>query len=167
MANPLTVCIIINCGKLLKRWEYQTILPVPWETCMWVKKQQLELCMEQLIGSGLRKEHGRPACCHPVYLTYTLSFPGGSDCNIGYLGSIPGSGISPGEGNGNPLHYSWLENSMNIGAWRATVHGLVKSWARLSEVMRNASLDESQAGIKIGRRNINNLRYADHSTLMA
>ena len=56
---------------------------------------------------------------------------------------------------------------MNIGAWRATVHGLVKSWAQLSEVMRNASLDESQAGIKIGRRNINNLRYADHSTLMA
>ena len=56
---------------------------------------------------------------------------------------------------------------MNIGAWRATVHGLVKSLAQLSEVMRNASLDESQAGIKIGRRNINNPRYADDTTLVA
>ena len=45
--NPLTVWIITNCGKLLKRWECQTILPVSWETCMWVKKQQLE----QLTGS--------------------------------------------------------------------------------------------------------------------
>ena len=52
-------------------------------------------------------------------------------------------------------------------AWRATVHGLVKSWAQLSEVMRNASLDESQAGIKIGRRNINNLRHGDDTTLTA
>ena len=40
------VCIITNYGKLLKRWEYQTLLPVSWETCMLVKKQQLEPCME-------------------------------------------------------------------------------------------------------------------------
>ena len=49
------VWIITNCGKLLKRWEYQTILPVSWETCVQVKKQQLEPCMEHLIGSRLRK----------------------------------------------------------------------------------------------------------------
>ena len=54
--KPLTVWITTNCGKLLKRWEYQTILPVSWETCMQVKKQQLDPCMEQLIGSRLRKE---------------------------------------------------------------------------------------------------------------
>ena len=47
---------IINCGKLLKRWLYQTILPVSWETCMRVKKQHLEPCMEQLVGSRLKKE---------------------------------------------------------------------------------------------------------------
>ena len=35
-----------NCGKFLKRWKYQTMLPVPWETCIWVKKQQLESYME-------------------------------------------------------------------------------------------------------------------------
>ena len=60
-----------------------------------------------------------------------LGFPGGSDgkesaCNVGAHGSIPGSGRSPGEGNGYSLQYSWLENSMNRGAWRATVHGLTK-----------------------------------------
>ena len=54
-------------------------------------------------------------------------FPGGSDgkefaCNVGDPGSIPGSRRSPGEGNGNPLQYSCLENLMNRGAWQATAH---------------------------------------------
>ena len=56
-----------------------------------------------------------------VCTTRDLGFPGGSDgkestCNVGDLDSIPGSGRSPGEGNGDPLHYSCLENSMNRGA---------------------------------------------------
>ena len=51
MPKPLIVWITINCGKLLKRWEYQTIWPVSWETCMQVRKQQLELDMEQETGS--------------------------------------------------------------------------------------------------------------------
>ena len=46
-----------------------------------------------------------------------------SACNVGDLGSIPGLGRSPGEGNGNPLQYSCLENPMDRGAWWATVHG--------------------------------------------
>ena len=46
--------------------------------------------------------------------------------NAGDLGSIPGSGRSPGEGNGNPLQYSCLENPMDRGAWRATVHWVTK-----------------------------------------
>ena len=58
-------------------------------------------------------------------------FPGGSDgeestCNAGYLGSIPGSGRSPGEGNDNLLQYSCLENPMDRGARWATVHGIAK-----------------------------------------
>ena len=66
------------------------------------------------------------------------SSPGGSEvkvsaCNAGDLGSIPGSGRSPGEGNGNPLQYSCLENPMDGGAWWATVHGVAKSWTRLSD----------------------------------
>ena len=53
--------------------------------------------------------------------------------NVGNLGSIPGSGRSPGEGNGNPLQYSCLEDPMDGGAWWATVHGVAKSQTRLSD----------------------------------
>ena len=49
--KPLTVWITTNCGKLFKRWEYQTTWPTSWEICMQVKKQQLELDMEQQTGS--------------------------------------------------------------------------------------------------------------------
>ena len=64
-------------------------------------------------------------------------FPSGSDgkesaCNSGDLGLIPGLGRSPGEGNGYPLQYSCLENSMDRGAWWAIVHGVAKSRTRLS-----------------------------------
>ena len=51
MPKPLTVWIIVNCGKLFKRWEYQTTLPAPWKICMQVKKQKLELDMEQQTDS--------------------------------------------------------------------------------------------------------------------
>ena len=51
------VWITANCGKFFKRWEYQTMLPVSWEICMQVKKQQLELDMEHQIGSKLGKEY--------------------------------------------------------------------------------------------------------------
>ena len=50
-AKPLTVWITINCGKFFKRWEYQTTWPASWETYMQVRKQQLELDMEQQTGS--------------------------------------------------------------------------------------------------------------------
>ena len=64
-----------------------------------------------------------------------MCFPGGSEvkasaCNAGDLGLIPGSGRSPGEGNGNPLQYSCLENPMDGRAWWATVHGVAKSQTR-------------------------------------
>jgi len=64
------VWITTNCGKFLKRWEYQTILPVSSKTCMQDKKQQFELDMEQWTGSKLGKEHIKAVYCHPVYLTY-------------------------------------------------------------------------------------------------
>ena len=54
--KPLIVWITTNCGKFLKRWEYQTTWPASWEICMQVKKQQLELDMEQQTGSKLGKE---------------------------------------------------------------------------------------------------------------
>ena len=66
MLKLLTVGIIMNCGKLLKWWEYQTILPVSWEICMQVNNQQFKPCMEQLTGLGLRKEYNKAVYCHLV-----------------------------------------------------------------------------------------------------
>ena len=57
MQKPLTVWITTNCGKFLKRGEYQTTWPASWEICMHIKKQQLELDMEQQTGSKLGKEY--------------------------------------------------------------------------------------------------------------
>ena len=70
--------------------------------------------------------------------TRISGFPGGSGakasaCNVGDVGSIPRLGRSPGEGNGNLLQYSCLENPMDGGAWWATVHGVAKSRTRLSD----------------------------------
>ena len=73
------------------------------------------------------------------YLMFAIlvGFPGDSDgnesvCNAGDVGSVSGLGRSPGEGNGNPLQYSCLENSTDRRAWQATVHGVAKSQTRLS-----------------------------------
>ena len=67
-----------------------------------------------------------------------MGFPGGSEvkasaCNVGDLSLIPGLGRSPGEGTGNPLQYSCLENPMDGEAWWATVHGVAKSQTQLSD----------------------------------
>ena len=73
MPKPLTVWITTNCGKFWKRWEYQTTWPASWEICMQIKKQQLELDMEQQNGSKSGKEYVKAAYCHPAYLTYMQS----------------------------------------------------------------------------------------------
>ena len=59
--------------KFLQEMEYQMTLPVSWEICMQIKKQQLELDMEQLTGSKLGKEYIEALYCHPAYLTYMQS----------------------------------------------------------------------------------------------
>ena len=108
MLKLLTVWTTTNCGKFLKRWEYQTTLSASCETCVQVKKQQTEPDMEQWTGSKLGKEYVKAVYCHLAYLTYMLEY-----------------------------------------------------------IMRNARLDEAQGQIQIAGRNINNLRYADDTTLMA
>ena len=72
-----------NCGKLFKRWEYQTTWPASWEICTQVKKEQLKLDMEQQTGSKLGKEYIKAVYYHPAYLTSMQS--------------------TSGEGNGTPL----------------------------------------------------------------
>ena len=78
-------------------------------------------------------------------LSMMVGFPGGSDgkesaCNAGDPGSIPGSGRSPGGGNGNPLQYSCLGNPMDRGAWHATVQGVAKNLTQLSRQACNKEL---------------------------
>ena len=68
MPKPLTVWTTTNCGKFWKRWEYQTTWPASWEICMQVRKQQLELDMEQQTDSKSGKEY--TVYYHPAYLTY-------------------------------------------------------------------------------------------------
>ena len=68
-----TVWITTNCRKFFKRWEYQTTRPASWEICMQVKKQQIELDMEQQIVSKSGKECIKAVYCHPAYLIYMQS----------------------------------------------------------------------------------------------
>ena len=102
MPKPLTVWITINCGKFWERWEYQTTWLASWETYLQVRKQKLELDMEQ--QTGVLQGCILSPCLFNFYAEY---------------------------------------------------------------IMRNAGLEEAQAGVKIAGRNINNLRYADDTTLMA
>ena len=67
------VDITTDCGKFLKRWEYQTTLLASWEICIQVREQQLETDMEQLTGPKLGKEYIKDVYCHPAYLTYMQS----------------------------------------------------------------------------------------------
>ena len=63
----------------------------------------------------------------PSHIRFSEQVAWKATCNVGDLGSIPGSGRSPGGGHGNPLHYSRLENPTDRGAWWATVHRVIKS----------------------------------------
>ena len=115
MPKPLTEWITINYGKFWKRWEYQTTWPASWETYMQVRKQQLELDMEQQT--------------FPTRKRLFQLFQIGKAVRQGYI---------------------LLPCLFNFYA---------------EYIMWNARLDEAQAGVKITRRNINNLRYADDTAL--
>ena len=73
MPKPLTVWITTNCGKFLTSWEYETTLPASWEICMQVKKEQLELDMEQWSGSKLWKDYVKAVYCHPAIYMQSIS----------------------------------------------------------------------------------------------
>ena len=111
---PLRLWVICGPGRLLGLWT---------------------------VGGTLVWDYGPPYSQRPVSVPVLPVLPDRSvgkesACSagdIGDRGSIPGPGRSPGEGNGNPLHYSCLENPMDRGAWRAAVHGVTKSLTRVSD----------------------------------
>ena len=94
------------------------------------------------------KWEGNPKVGIFVYVQLIWGFPGGSEvknppANAGNVGSIPGSGRSPGEGNGNPLQYSCLRNPMDRGAWQATVHGVAKESDMTQQLNNNNNTADS------------------------
>ena len=120
-------------------WQIHYNLPIhlPTYTPIFLPEKYYEQC--SLVGYPRRVEMGL-TYTHTHTYTYTYNTWGFSDdsygkectCNAGDPHSVPESGRSLGEGNGYPPHYSCLENSMDRGAWQATVHGVTKSqtWLR-------------------------------------
>ena len=115
-----------------------------WTSMVWGKKKDLHLEEEDYILNNLILKdffYAEFLCytshCSKTWFTVTYEtwymelpqwFSGKkSACNTGDVGSIPGLGRSPGKGNGNPLHYSCLDNFMDRRAWRATIHGFAKA----------------------------------------
>ena len=118
------------------------ILPAAWHVCLVAGGRIPEL--EPSWGSPAHPIRvPMKVCAHPTNNPvpeeeaehYTESKSGSgvkeSTCSAGDPGLLPGSGRSPGEGNGNPLQYSCLENSMDRGTWRVTVCGITESWTQL------------------------------------
>ena len=102
MPKPLTVWITINYGKFWKRWEYQTTWPASWEICVQVKKQQVELDMEQQTGSKLGKEYIKTVYCHLPYLTDIQS----TSCKmLGWMNELQ-AGIKTAGKNTNNFRYA-------------------------------------------------------------
>ena len=112
----------------LEFWSRHLDTAVPWTSGL-LRKGYLGSIDSKLLTAVTALLIGGIQC--------TMGFLSGSDsieftCNAGDLGSIPGSGRAPGGGHGYPLQYFCLENSMDRGAWWATVHGVAKSRRRLS-----------------------------------
>ena len=163
MSKPLTVWVTIYCGKFWKRWEYQTTWPASWETCMQVRKQQLELNMEQQTGSKLGKEYVKAVYCHPAFFFF-IYFISWRLITLQYCSVFCHT-------------LTWISHGFtciprpsppsNLPLYPIPVLGPCLFNLYAEYIMRNTGLDEAQAGIKIAGRNINNLRYADDTTLMA
>ena len=122
-----------------QRREYLTLLLV----CLNEAREEREEWASKAVSSFIciiRSINKKGNFSSAIYKRY-LGFPGAAVVNnllanagdVRNASSILGSGRSPGIGNGNSLHYSCLENSMDKGAWRATVHRITKSWTRLSK----------------------------------
>ena len=148
-------------GNYLKRWKYHITLPVSWVMCMQVNKQQLESYMEQLTGSKLGKEYEKAVYRHPVYITYMQS--------VQFSCLVVSDSLRPhGLQHARPPCPSWTTGACSNSCWSSWwCHPTISSSVIPSPpvfnlyaeyIMQNASLDKSQAGIKIARRNINNLR---------
>ena len=117
------------------------------------------------VGKILWRRNRLPT---PVFLGFPCGWAGKeAACNAGDLSSIPGLARSPGEENSNPLQYSCLENSLDRGAWQATVHGVTKSWTWLSNFHFHFSKYVCQQSFKIHEKSLIKLKeITDQTTIM-
>ena len=116
-AKSLTVWITINCGKFWKRWEYQTTWSASWEICIQVRKQQLELDMEQQTGSKYEVHHGYilSLCLFNLYAEYIMRHFGLDEAQAGI--KITGRNINNLRYADDTIHSSWKKAKKN---WRAS-----------------------------------------------
>ena len=128
---PMLTCLFIVWDLRLSPGGH-IIIPI-WEKQKLSQQEDVISKCPHNPGAG----RAEPLLCGPTLQDW--SFPGAQWWRIclqcrdrGDLGSVPGLGKSPGEGNGSPLQYSGQENPKNRGAWQATVHGIAKSRTQLS-----------------------------------
>ena len=161
--KALTVWITTNCGQLLKRWEYQTTWPVSWVTCVQVKKQCGRPRLDPWVGNT---PWSRAWQRTPVFLPGQSPWteePTVQRDGYDWATELYWTEMKPvrtGHGTIN-----WFQ--IRKGVCRGCILSPCLFNLHAEYVMRNAGLEESQAGIKIAGRNISNLRYADDTTLMA
>ena len=149
------ICWHIECSTFtassFRIWNSSTEIPSPPLALFIVMFSKAHLTsLPGYLGLGDWSHHRDYLGHEDLFCSSFVGFPGGSEvkvsaCNAGGLGSIPGSGRSPGEGNGNPLQYSCVENPMDGGAWWATVHGVAKSWTRLSDLTHSLAHSTNSA----------------------
>ena len=118
--TPTELCINLEGRDMRGRFKREGIYVYLWLSHVEVWQKTAKFCKGIILQLKKKKKYS------PLGLPQWLS---GKEfaCNAGDTGSIPGSGRSCGKGNGNPLRYSYLENPMERGAWRATVHKIAKS----------------------------------------
>ena len=126
--------VILFSYLTFKKWKYICIVHISFATLRHLFLWFTEFCQFKSVFLKILEVK----MLYEFY-NYTLfrlsrySYGKESACNAGDLGLMPGLGRSPGEGHGNPLQYSCLENSMDRGTRWATVHGISKSWTQLSD----------------------------------
>ena len=136
LLQPLTAWITANCGKFLRRWEYQNTLHASWRLCMQVKKQQLEPHMEQLTVSKLGKEYDKAVYCHPACLTYMQS----TSCKmLGWMSHKLESRL---------LGEIWTTSDMQM------YHSNSRKWRELKSLLMKVKEESEKVGIKLNIQKI-------------
>ena len=125
----------------VKMWQWHLqrawILAGSWSPDAFSKRGRHKLSRGEKAVSSSLQSYTRIFSFFFFFFSWDIVSVGDSDgkesaCNVRDLGSVPGLGRSPGGGHGSPLQYSCLENPMDRGTWQAAVHGVAKSWTRLS-----------------------------------